>query len=329
MTSKHNIFASLPQHVDSDEEVQTRTKKTEKKDVSKTEKPKPARTGATGTQKEEHSRLKEPKKEKGVSAQPHPLDRHSGTGNQAYGAKPKKGGAGKGNWGNYKDERKPREEGAVEEGAEATEETPVEEEKPTGLTLQEYYAQQKVAQNEPQINEAKAKITAEQLKKELGTATLLKTRQQQEIDDKKVGKKKGTLDVNHHAAITTEHANLLNFRTGFVEREYRSRNPEDAADAKRSGPRAVGKGEKERENAKEEEAKPQGEVAQPADAKPTGEEFPEGTPGEQAESPKRRGDGGRGGRGGHRGGRKPYGGKQGADQAKINFEDESAFPKLG
>ena len=75
--------------------------------------------------------------------------------------------------------------------------------------LSEYYQQQRQAQNEPQINETKAKITSEQLTKELGTATALKTRSQQQVDDRKVGKKKDRLDVNHHAAINSEYADLL------------------------------------------------------------------------------------------------------------------------
>jgi len=84
-----------------------------------------------------------------------------------------------------------------------------EEEKPEGLTLQEYYAKQTFSQNQPKINEVKAKITSEQLIKELGNSTLLKTRQSQQVDDRKAGKKKEHLDVNHHAALTTEYADLL------------------------------------------------------------------------------------------------------------------------
>ena len=126
--------------------------------------------------------------------------------------KPKKSGVGKGNWGNYKEDRKGNEEqtgAGAGEGEDGAEDKPQEEEKPAGITLSEYYQQHRQAQNEPQVNETKAKITSEQLTKELGTATALKTRSQQQVDDRKVGKKKDRLDVNHHAAINSEYANLL------------------------------------------------------------------------------------------------------------------------
>jgi len=52
-------------------------------DKSKTVK----KTGAVPvkTEKEEHTRSKEVRKPKGVSDQPHPQERHSGTGHSAYG----------------------------------------------------------------------------------------------------------------------------------------------------------------------------------------------------------------------------------------------------
>jgi len=124
-----------------------------------------------------------------------------------FSGKPKKGGAGKGNWGKATEG-----EAAVEEkaGEEETTETqqPAEEEKPT-LTLQEYYEQHRFAQDEQEVNEAKAKITSDQLLKELGKATALKSKNQEKNDDYRVGKKKGRLDVDHHAGLATEHADLL------------------------------------------------------------------------------------------------------------------------
>lgn len=73
---------------------------------------------------------------KQVSAEAHPLDRRSGTGR---GKEESKKGAGKGNWGTYKDDNKEVEETPVE----AVTEEEVKEEKPEDkeLTLEEYLAQ--------------------------------------------------------------------------------------------------------------------------------------------------------------------------------------------
>jgi len=373
MQSKVNIFHTLQHASDSEDENDAQNNKAKKIAEKKEQRARPDDKNKSSTKpaggnperqtKDEHARTKAPYKAKGVTEEAHPQDRHSGHGNQAFGAKPKKSGAGKGNWGNYKEDRKGNEEQG-EAREDATEEQPQEEEKPAGITLSEYYQQQRQTQNEPQVNETKAKITSEQLTKELGTATALKTRVQQQVDDKKVGKKKDRLDVNHHAAINSEHANLLNFRTGFVEKEYKQRGADDVfggqqggQQGQRRGPRTGG----QRENAKEEEAQPT--EGQTADAQPvegetkqaqegaTEVQTPTQTQGQgqgQGQDDRRRYEGQRGGRGGYRGGRpqgdrpqgdrpqgdrpqgdrprKQHGGK---DQGKINIEDESAFPKLG
>jgi len=365
MQSKVNIFHSL-QHSDSEEENDTQKNKAKKIAEKKEQRTRPDdKTKSTANRqvppggnpdrqiKEEHARTKAPYKTKGVPEEPHPQDRHSGHGNQAYGGKPKKGGAGRGNWGNFKEDKRTNEdqrEAPAGEGEEATEEKAQEEEKPAGITLSEYYQQHRQAQNEPQINEAKAKITSEQLTKDLGNATALVTRAQHQVDDRKVGKKKDRLDVNHHAAINSEHANLLNFRTGFVEKEYRQKGVEETSGQKRVGPKTGGP--KERENAKEEEVQPQTTEAQPTEgvqAQESGVESQAQTQTQgQDNQNRRRNEGQRGGRGAYRGDRpqgdrpqgdrpqgdrpqgdrprKQHGGK---DQGKINFEDESAFPKLG
>ena len=65
-------------------------------------------------EKPKQEKIKQPQKQKGVSAEPHPLDRRSGTGIgelsiEIYifeGKEPKKQGGGGHNWGNYKDELK-------------------------------------------------------------------------------------------------------------------------------------------------------------------------------------------------------------------------------
>lgn len=318
MSNKLNIFNSLPQYPSDDEEERTTKKVTGTK---QTDKPR----GKPAVQKEDHTKAKETRKTKGVSEQPHPLDRHSGTGSQAYGGKPKKGGAGKGNWGKTTVEG----EAPVEavEGEETTEQV-VEEEKPS-LTLQEYYEKHRLAEEDQEVNEAKAKITSDHLLKELGKATAIKSRNQERNDDLKIGKKKGHLNINHHAGISTEHADLLGFRTGFVEKEYRQRKEGEELPPRREFGQRRGE-RKERENAKEEETPAQptttaeGETASPTEQAEGQEKRREGG--------QRRGDGNRGGnRGGQRGGnqgpRKPYVPRE--TKANVNVADESAFPKLG
>jgi len=323
MSNKLNIFNSLPQDFSDDEEDTRQTKKvTGTRTTDKQTKGK-----GPAPQKEEHTRTKETRKEKGVTDKPHPLDRHSGAGNQAYGGKPKKGGAGKGNWGKTTVEG----ETPVDVAEEETEVQQAEEEKPT-LTLQEYYEKHRLAEEDQAVNEAKAKITSDHLLKELGKATALKSREAN--DDKRVGKKKGHLDINHHAGISTEHADLLGFRTGFIEKEYRQRKEGEELPPRRTGgqrePREPREPRKEREDNKEQET--------PVQATPVEGEQPvvegQATEGQERrrEAGPRRGDGNRGGRGGNRGGnqgpRKPYVPREN-NQAKINISDESAFPKLG
>jgi hypothetical protein len=335
MTSKLNIFNSLPQHAsDSEDEVTVKNAKNktthEKREQRKTD-------GAKGphghtaprdpNQKEDVTRSKNQQKQKGVTAEAHPNDRQSGTGVQAYGGKPKKAGAGKGNWGNFKEDRKVNEEGEEVESPEVQEE----EEKPEGKTLAEYLASRGQTQSQAQVNEAKSKITSEQLMKEVGKATLLKNRVQQEIDDKKAGTKKGRLDVDHHASINTEHSELLGFRTGFVEREYRERTRDGDAPQQ---PRKFGG---RREDRQKEETTTEA-VAETTPVEGTTTEgaatTTEAKPEEGQKTEKRQPQ--RGGRGGYtkggdrpQGERRPYQGKQGGNNTKVNVEDESAFPKLG
>jgi len=358
MTSKLNIFNSLPQHAsDSEDETNSKNAKTrvrhENQNQRRNEHEKGTAHGHTApkdpNQKEDVARQKNQHKTKGVTAEPHPNDRHSGTGSAAYGAKPKKSGTGKGNWGNFKEDRKAGEEGEDTETPEVQE-----EEKPEGITLSEYFANRNVATSQPQVNEAKSKITSEQLMKEVGKATVLKTRAQQEIDDKNVGKKKDKLNINHHAGINSEHANLLNFRTGFVEKEYRERvRGEEGNEPRRfGGPRE----HREKREKPEGQTETQGEEVQgekPAVQAEGGEVAAptEGKTQEQGQEGQKRREGGQQGgytKGGNRGGyrgdrpqgdrpygdrpqgeRRPYNNNKQGGSTKVNVEDESAFPKLG
>jgi len=302
-------------------------------------------------EKEKHLKAKEPRKLKGTPAEPHPLDRHSGNNPNAFDKKPKKGGAGKYNTGTVKDELK----GGEVEGELGGEES-LEEEAPKdeGMTLEEYYRKQGLAEENTQLNEAKSKITAEQLLKEIGTAKPLQSRAKTQVDDKEVTKKKNTGD--HVVGLNTEHADLLGFKTGF--KTYAERKPleegQQFAPRKANQPRAEGEsptkvaGDQKIEGIQDQTV----EEGAPKDVKQ--EVF-------QKERVQREGgqgqrDGGRrygGGDDYNKGGdykKRPYdpnykrddrgaprGGQQGGQQAprreKVqappSFEDERAFPKLG
>jgi len=314
-TSRLNIFNSLPQAASDDEdEGFTRgqfkgappTKKHAPKDAKPKTQTQGGQAGATGGQKEKDDH----KKGKGVPPPgTHPFERKSGTGYSAFDKKLKKGGAGKGNWGTARDERPDEGKGEEETGEEVQEETA----QPTGLTLEEYYSKVHIKQSQPEINEAKAKVTSEQLMKELlsNKATILPSKKSKESEEPKPHKKKNPIEVDHHAALTTEHADLLNFRTGFIERDFKSRGEKTEQD---KPPR---KEFKKEEGEKTEIA--EGEKAEGQEAS---------SPTKEGGERRRGGGAGRGGKGGATGGRGGYKGGYTA-QPKVNFEDESSFPKLG
>jgi hypothetical protein len=333
-TSKLNIFNALPQQAsdDEDEGYKGQGKGAQgKKGNAPNDKNKGSKqvgtTGqAEGKGKDDH------KKGKGVPAPgSHPLERHSGTGHSAYEKKDgRKQGAGKGNWGNYKDDNKKREEGGEEE---ATEETAPE---PTGITLEEYYSKNKLAKNEAQVNEAKAKVTSEQLMKELtqGKATQIAPKNKNDSNEKAVPKKKVNPDEDQHLVIgQQQHADLLNFRTGFVERDFGKKRFEGDAPRKREE-------RTERTERLEKDEKPQEKTENAGEGEVKVEKQEEGKPAEQRRGgyfPKGKFDKGHNGHpygnSANRGNR-PQGNNGGfkknyQPQPKVNIGDDSAFPKLG
>ncbi|CAD8134219.1 unnamed protein product [Paramecium octaurelia] len=71
--------------------------------MSKGKKSEPLLMEVDIVEKESHQRTKEEIKRKGISNEPHPKDRESGTGR---GKEMRKNGAGKNNWGTYQDDMK-------------------------------------------------------------------------------------------------------------------------------------------------------------------------------------------------------------------------------
>jgi len=152
------------------------------------------------------------------------------------------------------------------------------------------------------VNEAKAKVSANDLLKEMGTATKLTNRHETKIDDRgEIGKKKKESISTAELGLNTEHAEFLGFKTGFktfTERKpLQEKAPAQASTTEGAPPSDVKEGEE-----KKEQAKPEGE------------------------KPKEKG--------GYKGGKKNYNSSykprdnREEKAVKPNFEDSSAFPKL-
>lgn len=120
-----------------------------------------------------------------------------------FSKKEKKDGRGKGNWGNFKDDSKRTKE-ETDDTQEVKPSTTEEEDKT--ITFDEYLGRNTTQTNKI-VNDVKAKISDEQLKKELGKATLLETRKTIKNDDKQETYKKNEAVVI--TGMNTEHANLL------------------------------------------------------------------------------------------------------------------------
>jgi hypothetical protein len=148
---------------------------------------------------------------------PHELDRHSCTGYAAYDKKEKKSGGGARNWGTTsvnEEDFEIRDSDDVEEKVEKAEKEGIVGEK--AVTFDEYIEKKGTGEIEQPENESKAKITEEELLKDIGKAVPLQSQKSKEIDDRKeIYQKK--LPDDYHVGMTTEHADLLGFKTGAEE----------------------------------------------------------------------------------------------------------------
>jgi hypothetical protein len=285
---------------------------------------------AGAANKEQHTKPKENRKLKGVPAEPHPLDRKSGTGQNPWDKKAKRGGGGKFNTGTVGDELKAGDE---PESANKEEGEGEEAEKDAGMTLAEYYQKTGQADQTEEkvvaINENKAKVTQQELLKDLGTAKKLSNRNEVKIDDREVGPTKKITAVDSHAvAMNTEHASLLGFKTGF--KTYTERKP---FDEQQQGDRKKAPAQGAPTETQQPELK---EVNPPAQTEKGGEQQAPVEGGDQKQG------GGYGGRGGYKG-KNPnpsrggyssnYKGRSDNQQQKKEnpprFDDDGAFPKLG
>lgn len=351
MTTKANIFNSLPQH-NSDSEDEGHNKNSNKNNDKKG--PRVRKTGKGIPPKDADVSTKRAKELRNLDAKqtiqkrkesdldhPHQLDRHSGTGVSAFDKREKKGGSGPHNWGDYRQDRKFNDRN--DRDNEEQEAAPQEEEDKT-ITFEEY-SQRAGQQTKQQKNETKAKISDDQLLKELGKATKLETRKQREINEHQKTHVKRSAE-EHNVVPNTEFADILGFRTGF--KIY-----DDSAPRKPRGPRPDGTERKEDGKTAEE-----GGEAPVVNNEVVAAEQGDAAAGEKVEADKKadspsagRGRGGRGGqrggnrggegdhRGGNRGGegdnrgprpqRGGYAGGKKPESKGFNPDDESSFPKLG
>lgn len=154
----------------------------------------------------------------------------------------RKGGAGAGNVGTYKDELRRGEEAEATEVPEqrAEDGTAAEPTEPAKdvKTLEEYFREKGVTyqanrdeEDEEEENERQKKkeIDKELLKKEKLELIVTKEdlRQREEAENKQVGKKKKNAHLHYKAAFESEHTELLGLRTGqiFVEERKRVDKP--------------------------------------------------------------------------------------------------------
>lgn len=273
-----------------------------------------AKTEEGGKEKKhEKSDREGPKPFKGVPAEPHPMDRKSGTGR---GKEVSKSGAGRRNWGTPSDdlnedkvERVEEREKTKEENLEEIQEEPQKKEVEE-YTLEEYYNKRNIkheAKEEPKKDVKKVDYSQGKLE------GLEIVKPKEVVADKGKNPKQQNKDNSHKLALNSENSDLLGFKTGLVLRPpRRDEGAQGQAQPHREPHREP---PKEKEN-KEEEA------------------------GEQQTQPTEEGAK-RGGRGGRRGGA-PRGRDDGfkrenrdapkkKDVALVmpNLESERDFPTLG
>jgi hypothetical protein len=312
MATKLNIFSALPIDHSDDEDHGKGQGKNAKKPVNKKEgghkdaKPnnqpiKQSNEDPKKAHKDDHKKSKQT-----PESGHHASDRHSGTGHAAFDKKTfKKGGHGKGNVGKADD----KEENAKEEEVEEAQEK---EEEPKGISLEEYWAKKGIkTESTNQVDPAIKKKMEEELTKELlaKKATPLVSR-------RKAEEKEVKQEASHFVALNSNHSDLLNFRTGFVEREYKERK-----EGERPAPR------ERKEYPKKEEKNGENQEGEKTEKVEEGEESPE----DKKEGAPRKQYSKGGYKGNKQGGNRSYNNQKGGSgqgQPKIDLGDD-AFPKLG
>lgn len=314
MANKLNIFSALPtDHSDDEDHGKGNQGKNAKKTTNKTQgghkdaKPnnqpiKASNEDPKKAHKDDHKKFKQT-----PESGHHASDRHSGTGHAAFDKKTfKKGGHGKGNVGKADDKEENAKE---EEGTEVVEK----EEEPKGITLEEYWAKKGIKTETQTVDPNIKKKMEEELTKELlaKKATPLVSKKKADASEPQVKAESSS----HLVSLNSAHSDLLNFRTGFVEREYKERTK----DGERPAPR------ERKEYPKKEEKIEEAQEGEKTEKAEEGDESPEDKKGGAPRKQYSKG----GYKGNKQGGSKPYNNNsQKGGQPKIDLGDD-AFPKLG
>mmetsp|Transcript_72312 Transcript_72312/g.84008 ORF Transcript_72312/g.84008 Transcript_72312/m.84008 type:complete len:285 (+) Transcript_72312:19-873(+) len=159
---------------------------------------------------------------------PHQLERHSCTGIPAYLKKEKRGGGGVHNWGtnSVKEDFERPINYDVEEQLEREEEADILPVSENAVTFDEYIEKSGKAEIHQKVNELKEKITEEQLIKEIGKATPVKS---EEVDDRKEHPQTKVPGENYHMSMQTLNADLLGFKVESTVEEPKEETTKEKA----------------------------------------------------------------------------------------------------
>ncbi|CAD8062823.1 unnamed protein product [Paramecium primaurelia] len=177
-------------------------------------------------------------KQKGLTADPHPKDRHSGTG---IGKELRKEGGGRRNWGNYKDDLKQEKYQGAIEGKEAPQEQNTEQQgeeqqpqenvpqAPAEKTLADYYQArgvnvEEVLKNQKQKVQPVVKIDEEALKKEKLQVMRTREDEKREKEQKATKKSSGQQQQGYRSEMSTEGQQYFGFTNDTRRNDRNEKN---------------------------------------------------------------------------------------------------------
>ncbi|CAD8082019.1 unnamed protein product [Paramecium primaurelia] len=234
-----NMFNVLNISDDEDSKIQQAQQKTQQQQAKKNKQKRDQEQVIPVEQvKKESTQHHNPvQKQKGLTAEPHPKDRHSGTG---IGKELRKEGGGRRNWGNYKDDLKQEKyEGAIE-GKEVSKEQNTEQQgeeqqpqenvpqAPAEKTLADYYQArgvnvEEVLKKQQQKVQPVVKIDEEALKKE--KLQVMRTREDQKREqEQKATKKQSGQQQAYRSEMSTEGQQYFGFTNDQRRNDRNDRN---------------------------------------------------------------------------------------------------------
>ncbi|EGR34292.1 hypothetical protein IMG5_017670, partial [Ichthyophthirius multifiliis] len=181
--------------------------------------------GARKEYKPRVNKERDERKHKGVPSEPHPQDRHSGTGIPAFQKNQfRKDGGGKGNYGTIKDEIIGREElkDGQQQIKQQSESAVVEEPEVVDntITLAEYYSKLGYVAEENQPEAPKRQLNEEELKKEKLQLVHSKNEKQLDTQILKAQTKAKKGNTTYSVGCNSENSDLLGVKTGTTLVSY-------------------------------------------------------------------------------------------------------------